>query len=121
MALLKSRPYRLLMVTFDLTGTVAGDRRYAEADQALQLYGDLFKPVKQLRLLITRSPARVIKASLEQRIGRQSSVLVAPLTAIPAWRIQGFRQRNEWLRFVRAVEDHHLSITGLSSVIDSSS
>lgn len=106
--------YRVLLVTFDLTRTVAGDRRYTEADQTLELYGQLFKPVKQLRLLTTHTSRR-IKAALEQRIGRSASILIVPLTSVPAWRIHGHQKILEWRRFVRAVESRGIAINGLSS------
>lgn len=111
MALLKKeRPYRLLLVTFDLTETVPGDSRYHQADTAIGFHGLVFRPVKQLRLLLTRSTSRAVKASLEQRLGRSTTILVAPLRSIPAWRIYGGAKRREWRRFVQALADHGIDV-----------
>ena len=111
MALLrKDRPYRLLLVTFDLTDTVPGDGRYKQADAAIAFHGLVFRPVKQLRLLLTRSTSRAVKASLEQRLGRSTTILVAPLKSIPAWRIHGITKRREWRRFVQALADHEVDV-----------
>jgi len=98
----KQRAYRLLMVTFDLTDTTPGDSRYRQADAALESHGDLFRPVKQTRFLLTRSTSQRVKASLDQRLGRQTSLLIAPLKSLPAWRIYGSAKRREWRQFVDA-------------------
>jgi hypothetical protein len=98
----KQRAYRLLMVTFDLTETTPGDPRYRQADAALRGHGDLFRPVKQTRLLLTQSTSQRVKASLDQRLGRQTSILIAPLKSLPAWRIFGSAKRREWRNFVDA-------------------
>lgn len=113
------RRHRLLLVTFDLTGTVSGDPRYALADTALANHGLVFKPVKQIRLLITQSISRRVKASLEQRIGRQATIFIAPLTSVPAWRIVGIEKRREWRAFVRAIEDHKVEVKFLTGDADS--
>jgi hypothetical protein len=111
MALLKKdRPYRLLLVTFDLTDTVPGDARYKQADAAIAFHGLVFRPVKQLRLLLTRATSRAVKASLEQRLGRSVTILVAPLKSIPAWRIYGVAKRREWRRFVQALAEHGIDV-----------
>ena len=110
----KTRPFRLLLVTFDLTNTVPGDRRYREADAALTFHGVLFRPVKQIRLLITRSTSKRVKDSVEQRIGRRATILVVPLTSIPAWRIFGVQKRREWRHFVQALRDHEVEVNYLS-------
>lgn len=112
---LRPRPYRLLLVTFDLVDTGPDDARYSEADQTLAVHGEVFNPFKELRLLITRSSSKNIKADLEQRIGRDASILVAPLRMIPAWRIHGAEKRQEWRRFVRAVESHEIEIAALEA------
>lgn len=111
--------FRLLLVTFDLTRTTPGDRRYAEADEALSLHGELFKPVKQLRFLITSQTSARIKASLEQRVGRSSSIVVIPLTSLPAWRIYGRQKQEEWQRFVAAVRARGIPVVGLNERSDS--
>ena len=90
----KVNSYRLLLVTFDLTQAVPGDIRYRNVDAALSLHGPIFRPIKQLRLLITQSSSRQIKASVLQRTGAATTILVAPLRSIPAWSIEvvpGFR------------------------------
>ena len=109
------RPHRLLLVTFDLTGTVPGDPRYDQADAALALHGAVFRPVKQLRLLITRSTSRRVKASLDQRLGRQTTIFVSPITSIPAWRIVGVAKRREWRAFVRSLAEHHVAVDHVGS------
>jgi len=110
----KPRPYRLLLVTFDLTNTVSGDARYREADAALSFHGSVFRPVKQLRLLISKSTSSRIRASIEQRIGRRTTIFVAPITSIPAWRIYGVQKRREWRRFVQALTDHGVAVRYVS-------
>ena len=111
MALLKKpRPYRLLLVTFDLTETVPGDSRYHQADAAIEFHGPVFRPIKQLRLLLTRSTSHAVKSSLEQRIGRNMTIFVAPLKSVPAWRIQGVKKRREWRRFVQDLADHGIDV-----------
>ena len=114
----KLRPYRLLLVTFDLTDTIPGDPRYREADAALAFHGDLFRPVKQLRLLITRSTSRRVKASVEQRIGRRATIFVAPITSVPAWRIYGVQKRREWRHFVQALRDRGVEVDYVSENSD---
>lgn len=116
----RPRPYRLLLVTFDLTNTVPGDRRYREADAALAFHGDLFLPVKQLRLLITTSTSKRVKASVEQRIGRRATIFVAPITSIPAWRIYGVQKRREWRHFVQALRDRSVKVDYVSDDSDNS-
>lgn len=113
------RPYRLLMVTYDLTQTVSGDRRYKDADSSLEIHGMVFRPVKQLRLIITQSTSKAIKASLEQRIGRQSTIFIAPISSIPAWHISGIAKRREWRRFVQALTDNNIDVRYVSQDTDS--
>ena len=106
----KAGAYRLLLVTFDLTNTQPGDARYRDADSALAFHGLVYRPVKQLRLLITRSTSKRVKSSLEQRVGARATIFVAPITSIPALRIQGHQKRREWERFVRALSDHGVQV-----------
>lgn len=106
----KPRNYRLLMVTYDLTDTQSGDARYRQADAALTSHGDLFRPIKQIRLLLTKSTSQRVKASLDQRLGRQTSIFIAPLKSIPAWRVYGTAKRREWRRFVEAAESRGVEI-----------
>lgn len=108
-------PYRLLMVTFDLTDTQPGDARYRQADASFKIHGDVFRPVKQVRLLLTRSKSKRIKDSLEQRLGRQVSILIIPIKSIPAWRIHGQEKRREWKRFADAVKAKGIDIRYLAS------
>lgn len=118
---LKVRPHRLLLVTFDLTGTMPGDKRYDQADAALSMHGPVFKPVKQQRLLITRSTSKRVKASLDQRIGKQTTIFIAPIASIPAWRIDGIAKRREWRAFVKALEDNDVVVSYLSDDAESAS
>jgi hypothetical protein len=102
------------MVSFDLTNTRPGDVRYRQADASLKMHGDVFRPVKQIRLLLTRSKSRLIKASLEQRLGRQVSIIIIPVKSIPAWRIYGQEKRREWKRFNDAVNAKRIDIRYLA-------
>ena len=111
-------PLRLLLVTFDLTDTQPGDKRYRQVDQSLRVHGLMFKPVNQLRLLLTSSSPDLIKGSMQQRIGRSETLLVMPVTAIPTWRIARNRQA-EWRRFVDAVEEANVRVAGLTRSVDS--
>lgn len=114
----QSKAYRVLLVTFDLTDTAPGDVRYRQADSALAMYGDVFRPIKQLRLVITRMTSQGLRASLEQRIGRDVSIFVTPIKSIPAWRIYGAAKRREWRRFVDAVAIHGIKIQYLARDIE---
>jgi hypothetical protein len=98
------------MATFDLYGTVPGDPRYDQADAALRFHGQMFRPVKQLRFVITRSTCKAVKASIEQRLGRQATVLVVPLKSIPAWKIFSAKKQREWRRFIRALQENGVEI-----------
>lgn len=109
-----ANPFRLLLATFDLFNTVPGDLRYNLADSALGFHGPVFCPVKQLRFLITKSSCKAVKASLEQRIGRQATTFVTPITSIPAWRIHSAKKQMEWRRFVKMVEKYDVPIRYLS-------
>lgn len=111
-------PLRLLLVTFDLSDTLPGDQRYRQVDQSLRIHGLMFRPVKQLRLLLTSSSPDLIKASMQQRIGRSETLLIVPITAVPAWRIARNRQA-EWRRFVDAVEEANVRVAGLSRSVES--
>lgn len=111
-------PMHLLMVAFDLTETTPGDARYRLADAALQTHGEVFWPVKQIRLLLTdRAPSRV-KNSLQQQIGASETLLIAPLRSIPEWKITRAKQ-GEWRRFVEAVEAAGIHVDGLTTSINS--
>ena len=114
------RPHRLLLVTFDLTGTTPGDRRYAQAEAALAAHGPVFRPVKQLRFVVTRSTSRRVKASLDQRLGRSTTILVTPIKSIPAWRIVGVEQRRQWRALVRALEEHGVEVDYLRPDLEGS-
>jgi len=114
----KKRPYRLLMATFDLFGTVPGDLRYDQADDALRFHGPVFRPVKQLRLRITQSTCKTVKGSMEQRIGRRATVFVVPLRSIPAWRIFSPPKQLEWRRFVRALEEYDVEVQFVSRDVE---
>lgn len=62
--------------------------------------------------------ARLIKASLQQRIGRSETLLIVPITAAPAWRIARTRQA-EWRNFVDAVAAANVRVAGLSRSVES--
>lgn len=115
----RRRPVRLLLTTFDLTDTRPGDSRYRAADETLAMYGQLFKPIKQVRLLISRRSPEVIKLALQQRIGREASVMITPITALPAWRIHGRAKQQEWRRFVAAMQAAGVHVTGLADTVES--
>ena len=110
MATKSGRPYRLLLVTFDLFNTKSGDARYARADAALRSKGRLFRPVKQIRLLITRSTSQRVKASLDQQLGKDSTVIVVPITSLPAWRVHTRTKRKEWSDLIQALDDHGVDV-----------
>lgn len=116
MAPLKPKPLRtrLLMVTFDLTDTVPGDARYAAADAALSAFGPVFRPLRQLRLLVTDASSARVRASLEQRVGRDVSILIAPITRVTAWRIFGPTKQKEWTAFVAGLAASGVTISGVS-------
>lgn len=116
----RPRDHRVLLVTFDLFETVPGDPRYNMADAALKFHGPVFRPVKQLRLLITRSSSNRVKASIEQRIGRQTTIMIAPIKSIPSWRIHGAAKRREWRHFIKALDTYNVQISHVTGDADSS-
>jgi hypothetical protein len=113
--------YKLLLVTFDLTQTEPGDVRYNLADQALRFIagGRLFNPIKQLRFVITDAKPHRIKSALEQRIGRQSSVLIMEVKDISEWKIHGLNKQNQWAKLNRAIEKYDIKVSGLFDDDDS--
>jgi hypothetical protein len=78
---------RVLLVIFDLSNTAPGDPRYSQADDALKTHGQLFRPIKQLRLLVTTRPSRIVKASLDQRLGSNISLMISVLRDVAQIRI----------------------------------
>ncbi|MBA8903098.1 hypothetical protein FHW17_004010 [Phyllobacterium sp. P30BS-XVII] len=68
--------WRVLLVTFDLTNTGPGDPRYKAADDALAFHGEVFSPVKQLRLVLTQANSTRLRSSLEQHLGRNISLMI---------------------------------------------
>ncbi|WP_041373528.1 hypothetical protein [Phenylobacterium zucineum] len=109
---------RLLLVAFDLTETTPGDDRYRVADRTLSEFGELFRPVKQIRLLLSDRPADQIRNSLLQKIGGGETVLIARVNNIPAWRITRARQA-QWRAFVDAVDAAGVPITNLTRSVQS--
>ena len=89
------------------------------ADDSLSLHGEVFRPVKQMRLLITSSGPERIKSSLFQRLGRNITILIVPIDAVAAWHIFGPGKPREWRNFVRAVEAAGIDVEGLSRDTDS--
>lgn len=119
--MIKTRPLpkrKLFLVSFDLTSTVPGDARYRAADGSLQLLGQVFRPVKQVRLVITRASARHLKASLVQQIGRAATILILPIDAVSAWHIFGPGKRRAWHEFVAALDAANIDVDGLTADID---
>jgi len=104
----------LLLVTFDLTRTIPGDSRYAQVDATLQFNGTLFRPLKQNRLLLTSRDPQQIMSAIEQRIGRQSGILIVPVTSVSAWRIHEVHRRKEWDRLVTAIRRSGIKIDGIT-------
>lgn len=109
---------RLLLIAFDLTETKPGDARYRAADNKLSEFGVFFRPVKQIRLLLSDASENRIKDSLLQQIGGGETILIVRVTNIPAWRITRAKQ-PEWRLFVAAVEDAGLAITNLTRAVQS--
>lgn len=105
--------WKVLLVTYDLTNTVPGDPRYKEADDALAMQGDLFRPIKQIRLLLTQKSSLQVRNSLEQRIGLNTSMLIIEMRNVRQLRIANRAKRAEWERFEAALEAVGLDITGL--------
>jgi len=62
--------WRVLLITFDLTQTKPGDSRYRDADHAMSSHGTLFRPVKQVRFLLTSRSSQAIRNSIEQRTAK---------------------------------------------------
>ena len=76
---------RIFLITFDIPGATPGDSRYRYVDQFLRRCGTVFKPMKQVRLLVTdENPALVVRGvrarigaagnATALRIGKYSSV-----------------------------------------------
>jgi hypothetical protein len=105
---------QLLLVTFDLTRTIPGDSRYTQADATLSFNGTLFRPLKQNRLLLTSREPKQIMAAIEQRIGRQSGILIVPVTSVSAWRIHELPKRKEWDRLIAAIKKSGIKIDGIT-------
>ena len=103
--------WRVLLVTFDLTGTRPGDARYRAADDAMSSHGTVFKPVKQLRFLLTDRPSILIKNSIEQRTGK-ITIMISPFTRVFQLRVQGAEKRREMARFLAAVREVGLDTSG---------
>lgn len=76
--MIQSRPRkpRLFLITFDVPGARGGDRRYHRVDRYLQSIGTMYKPAKQVRLLVSDSPPGVIEAGVRRRIGVGGGVMV---------------------------------------------
>jgi hypothetical protein len=106
------------MVTFDLYGTVPGDPRYDQADAALSCHGPVFRPVKQLRLLITEATCKAVKASIKQRIGHNATILVVPIRSIPARRIFSPAKQREWRKFIGSLVENDVQIHFVSREVE---
>lgn len=103
--------WRVLLITFDLTQTKPGDRRYRDADDAMSNYGTLFRPVKQVRFLLTRQSSQTIRNSIEQHTGR-ITLMIAPFTRAFQLSVRGKRKREEMDRFLAAARDVGLDTGG---------
>ena len=69
-------PPRLFLVTFDVPGARGGDPRYHRVDRYLQSIGAMYKPAKQVRLIVTDAPPGVIEGGIRHRIGAGGGVMV---------------------------------------------
>jgi hypothetical protein len=111
----KKVPYKVLQVTFDLWGTKPGDARYRMADDALQMHGQLFKPIKQVRFLITKKSSALILRSLDQQIGKRTSIFITELRNIRQIRLGNSSKQEEWDLFEEALAEAGISLPGSSS------
>lgn len=68
--------HRLYLVTFDIPGGRPGDSRYRRVDSFLHVLGSVHKPLKQVRLIVTGVPPRVISAGVRSRIGMRGNITV---------------------------------------------
>ncbi len=84
---------RLLIVTFDLPGARGGDPRYGYIDGALHRFGQMKRPIKQVRVLVTTARASTIRATVRRIGGPRANVLVACISRPWAIRIQAPRDR----------------------------
>lgn len=90
-------------------------------EDSLKLHGDVFNPIKQVRLVITTASAAQLEASIMQRAGRAAAVLILPVTAVDAWHIYGRGKARMWRAFVAALDAAGIGVDGLTSDLDSNS
>jgi hypothetical protein len=67
---------RLFLVTFDIPGARGGDRRYHRVDRYLESVAVVYKPAKQIRLIVTDAPPWAIDRAIRRRIGAGGGVMV---------------------------------------------
>jgi hypothetical protein len=86
---------RLFLITFDVPGASGGDRRYRRVDRYLQIIGSMYKPAKQVRLVVTDAPPSAIEAGVRHRIGSGGGVMVLRVGAFSSVDIPdpGIRRR----------------------------
>lgn len=75
---------RLFLITFDLPGARPGDRRYGDIDRALGRMGDLHKPVKQVRLVVTDALPQRISRRIRHHMGPAGNVTVLRIGRLSA-------------------------------------
>ena len=73
---------RLFLITFDIPGARPGDKRYGDVDRGLRRLGALYKPLKQVRLLVSDK--------LPHRIGRRVRHYIGPVGSVTVLRIGRF-------------------------------
>ena len=106
--------WRVLLVTFDLTGTRPGDPRYRAADDAMSAHGTLFKPIKQIRFLLTNRSSKLIRGSIEQRTGKVT-IMITPLTRTYQLSVRGNIKRREMAHFLAAARAVGLDTRGFDT------
>ncbi|MGR9215061.1 hypothetical protein ACU8KG_28330 (plasmid) [Rhizobium leguminosarum] len=107
------RRWRVLLVTFDLTNTRPGDPRYKAADDALAFHGEVFSPVKQLRLVLTQANNARIRSSFEQQLGRNISLMIIEVRNVRQIHIANRVKRLDWQRFEWALALVGLNLDGI--------
>lgn len=70
-----AKKYRLL-VSFDIHGAKAGDRRYRKVDQLLKSVGTVISVFKQVRLVSTSYRAQLLAPMITKIIGTKGGVLI---------------------------------------------
>lgn len=77
-----SPPRRLYLVTFDIPAARGGDPRYGAVDRYLGRIGSLYRPAKQVRMVVTHAPPGAIERGVRHRIGAGGGVMVLRVGAL---------------------------------------